>query len=74
MFFSLSLLKNELSDERIENARLLEKMPTVKKENSNKNSVNLGIELLNAFMCHRVENGTPSGMDTKFSPSKDKPV
>ena len=70
----ISLLKNELSDERIENARLLEKMPTVKKENSNKNSVNLGIELLNAFMCHRVENGTPSGMDTKFSPSKDKPV
>jgi uncharacterized coiled-coil protein SlyX len=70
----ISLLKNELSDERIENARLLEKMPTVKKENSNKNSVNLGIELLNAFMCHRVENGTPSGMDTIFSPSKDKPV
>ena len=71
----IAVLKNELSDERIENAKLIEKIPTVEKKTSkNKNNINLGIELLNAFMCRRVENGTPSGMNTKFSPSKDKPV
>ena len=70
----ISVLKNELSEERIENARLIEKIPTVKKGKTQKNNINLGIELLNAFMCRRVENGTPSGMDTKFAPSQDKPI
>ena len=70
----ISVLKNELSDERIENARLIEKVPTVEKKKRKKNNINLGIELLSAFMCRRVEKGTPSGMDTKFAPSQDKPV
>jgi len=70
----ISVLKNELSEERIENARLIEKVPTVEKKITQKNNINLGIELLSAFMCRRVEKGTPSGMDTKFAPSQDKPV
>ena len=70
----ISVLKNELSEERIENARLIEKVPTVEKKKRKKNNINLGIELLSAFMCRRVEKGTPSGMDTKFVPSQDKPV
>ena len=70
----ISVFKNELSDERIENARLIEKIPTVEKKKRKKNNINLGMELLSAFMCRRVEKGTPSGMDTKFVPSQDKPV
>ena len=70
----ISVLKDELSEERIENARLIEKVPTVQKEKIHKNNINLGLELLSAFMCRRVENGTPSGMDTKFEPSQDKPI
>ena len=70
----ISVLKNELSEERIENARLIEKVPTVEKKKRKKNNINLGIELLSAFMCRRVESGTPSGMDTKFTPSQNKPI
>jgi len=70
----IAVLKNELSEERIENARLIEKIPTIKKENGIKSNINLGIELLSAFMCRRVEKGIPSGMDTKFASSLEKPV
>ena len=70
----ISVLKNELSEERIENARLIEKVPTVEMKKRKKNNINLGIELLSAFMCRRVESGTPSGMDTKFTPSQNKPI
>tara|TARA_Y100000590_G_scaffold361959_1_gene418856 strand:+ start:4946 stop:5572 length:627 start_codon:yes stop_codon:yes gene_type:complete len=70
----ISVLKNELSVERIENARLIEKVPTVEKKKTQENNINLGIQLLSAFMCRRVENGTPSGMDTKFSPSQNKSI
>ena len=60
------ILKNELSEIRLENARLSDRVPQVEPREKTKLGVNYGIDLISAVMCNEVVEGAPVDISKRF--------
>ena len=68
------ILKNELSQLRLENARLSDRLPPIENKEKTKLGVNYGIDLISAVMCNEVEEGAPVDISKKFKSSSEKTI
>jgi len=68
------ILKNELSQLRLENARLSDRLPPIEAKEKTKLGVNYGIELINAVMCNEVDDNAPVDISKRFKTSGEKTV
>ena len=68
------ILKNELSQLRLENARLSDRLPPIKNKEKTKLGVNYGIDLISAVMCNEVEEGSPVDISKNFKSSSEKTI
>jgi len=68
------ILKNELSEIRLENARLSDRVPQVEPREKTKLGVNYGIDLISAVMCNEVVEGAPVDISKRFKSSSDKTI
>ena len=68
------ILKNELSELRLENARLSDRVPQVEPREKTKLGVNYGIDLISAVMCNEVDEGAPVDISKRFKSSSEKTI
>ena len=68
------ILKNELSQLRLENARLSDRLPPIENKEKTKLGVSYGIDLISAVMCNEVEEGVPVDISKKFKSSSEKTI
>jgi len=68
------ILKNELSQLRLENARLSDRLPPIENKEKTKFGVSYGIDLISAVMCNEVEEGAPVDISKKFKSSSEKTI
>jgi len=68
------ILKNELSELRLENARLSDRVPQVEPREKTKLGVNYGIDLISAVMCNKVDEGAPVDISKRFKSSSEKTI
>ena len=68
------IVKNELSQLRLENARLSDRLPPIENKGKTKLGVNYGIDLISAVMCNEVEEGAPVDISKKFKSSSEKTI
>jgi len=68
------ILKNELSQLRLENARLSDRVPPVETKKKTKLGVNYGIDLISAVMCNDVDEGAPVDISKRFKSSSEKTI